>query len=173
MGVERCPTADAVGITGIPARTLQEKAAAGLIPGARKEGGSWSFDVDALHALMAKFEQDVIDRAEAKAMSGDMPSKSWMQRMPIPLGRPDQVYFIRAATGHIKIGIAFQPRLRMLELQVGHPLPLMLLAVMPGGKEHEAYLHRFFGRERVRGEWFEASERLLAFISTLGGSYGR
>src|SRR5690554_5816798 len=48
---ERVRTAEAVRLTGIPARTLQEKAAAGLIPGARKVFGRWTFDAAQLARL--------------------------------------------------------------------------------------------------------------------------
>lgn len=50
---ERCGTRQAVLICGLPQRTLQEKAAAGLIPGARKAFGRWTFDVSALRKLGA------------------------------------------------------------------------------------------------------------------------
>lgn len=42
--LERVRTAEAARITGLDARTLQEKAAAGLIPGARKVFGRWTYD---------------------------------------------------------------------------------------------------------------------------------
>jgi len=41
---ERVRTKRAAEITGLDVRTLQEKAAAGLIPGARKVFGRWTFD---------------------------------------------------------------------------------------------------------------------------------
>lgn len=41
---ERVRTRRAVEITGLDARTLQEKAAAGQIPGARKVFGRWTYD---------------------------------------------------------------------------------------------------------------------------------
>ena len=49
--VEYVRIADAVRITGLSHRTLQEKAAAGLIPGARKRFGRWTFEVAALRRL--------------------------------------------------------------------------------------------------------------------------
>lgn len=48
---ERVRTAEAVRITGLDARTLQEKAAAGLIPGARKVFGRWTYDPIILRKL--------------------------------------------------------------------------------------------------------------------------
>ena len=47
----RIRTAQAALLTGLDRRTLQEKAAAGLIPGARKMFGRWTFDVAALAKL--------------------------------------------------------------------------------------------------------------------------
>jgi hypothetical protein len=51
MEQERCRTAEACAITGLDARTLQEKAASGAIPGARKLFGRWTFDIAALRRL--------------------------------------------------------------------------------------------------------------------------
>ena len=48
---ERCTVAEAALITGLPKRTLQDKASAGLIPGARKVFGRWTFDIAALKRL--------------------------------------------------------------------------------------------------------------------------
>lgn len=48
---ERVRVGDAVLITGLSRRTLQEKAAAGVIPGARKTFGRWTFDVAELRKL--------------------------------------------------------------------------------------------------------------------------
>ena len=54
MTRERCKTAEAAAITGLDARTLQEKAAAGLIPGAAKIFGRWTYDIAALRRLGTK-----------------------------------------------------------------------------------------------------------------------
>jgi hypothetical protein len=51
VGAERTNSAGAHLITGLSIRTLQEKASAGLIPGARKTFGRWTFDVAALRRL--------------------------------------------------------------------------------------------------------------------------
>lgn len=47
----RVRTAEAAAITGLDARTLQEKAAQGLIPGARKVFGRWTYDPSILAKL--------------------------------------------------------------------------------------------------------------------------
>ena len=51
---ERCKIREAEQITGLDKRTLQEKAAAGLIPGAEKPFGRWTFDVAALRRLKGR-----------------------------------------------------------------------------------------------------------------------
>jgi hypothetical protein len=77
------------------------------------------------------------------------------------------VYFIRCSTGEIKIGTAANIRRRVAVLQTAHPATLELLAAIPGDTSREQSLHERFERERVRGEWFEPSERLLSFIDGL------
>lgn len=47
----RIRTAEAARITGVDPRTLQEKASQGLIPGARKVFGRWTYDVAILTRL--------------------------------------------------------------------------------------------------------------------------
>lgn len=77
------------------------------------------------------------------------------------------VYFLLAErTGLIKIGFSTQPGLRRkgLENEFG---PLTLLGLEVGGFKREHELHRLFAEERVRGEWFVASPRLVAYIVCL------
>ncbi len=50
---KRCRTAEAAAVTGLTARTLQEKAAVGEVPGARKVFGRWTYDVGELEKLGA------------------------------------------------------------------------------------------------------------------------
>lgn len=80
---------------------------------------------------------------------------------------PPFVYFIqRREHGVIKIGQARDVASRLRSLQTASPEPLHLLATSQRHDERE--LHSFFQRERLRGEWFRPSPRLLAFIETLG-----
>ena len=78
------------------------------------------------------------------------------------------VYFIGAEAGPIKIGVSCDPAKRLRTLQTGHPVPLMLLAVVPGGVGVERALHRKFADLRVRGEWFARSPELIAEIDSAG-----
>ena len=70
------------------------------------------------------------------------------------------VYFIRAGNrGAIKIGWAKNVESRMAELQTGNAFKLNVLTAIPcDSKEHaiatEQRFHRFFAKQRIRGEWF-------------------
>lgn len=75
------------------------------------------------------------------------------------------VYFVHATeSGRIKIGTADDPVRRLATLQTGSPEQLDLIGTLPGGRALEARLHRDFARERLRGEWFECSDRLVLFL---------
>lgn len=76
------------------------------------------------------------------------------------------VYFIREhPDGFIKIGVARDAAGRMKSLQTASARDLRLLGTIPGGRDVELRLHERFAGERVRGEWFKPSPRLLAYIS--------
>lgn len=49
-------------------------------------------------------------------------------------------------------------------IQTGSHEVIHLLGTMPGGKQIESELHHKFSRERIRGEWFNPSVELLAYI---------
>jgi Meiotically Up-regulated Gene 113 (MUG113) protein len=86
-------------------------------------------------------------------------------RIPRKQRATSHVYFIQpTAGGLIKIGAAGDPQARLLQLQTGCPVELALLATMPGTKKTETELHAQFADVRVRGEWFEPTESLLAYI---------
>lgn len=76
----------------------------------------------------------------------------------------DGVYFIRAHTGHIKIGHSSKVLQRYADLQVSWPVPLELLAVVVGTHRLEKQLHEKFAEHRVQGEWFNPAPELLAVI---------
>lgn len=73
------------------------------------------------------------------------------------------VYFIRDGK-YIKIGVSADPWRRLAGFQTAHHSKLELLAVMPGGGDLEAGLHRSFASHLKQGEWFEENPALLAFI---------
>lgn len=80
------------------------------------------------------------------------------------------IYFIRD-DGYIKIGLSADPWRRLASFQTSHHNELELLAVMPGGADLEAGLHRAFAQYAKRGEWFEESPALLTFIETIKATF--
>lgn len=80
------------------------------------------------------------------------------------------IYFIQQGdAGPIKIGRAWNPRLRRSELQVGSPLVCTLLVsvVVQDDIEAEAELHRRFDHLHIRGEWFTPAPDLLDYIRSV------
>lgn len=74
-------------------------------------------------------------------------------------------YFVRRGNdGPIKIGRAKSIAKRVSQLLVSSPDPLVLLAVVPQ-EDAESIMHDRFATDRLRGEWFAASNALLAFIA--------
>ena len=77
----------------------------------------------------------------------------------------DHVYFLQAQSlGLIKIGTSSNVSKRIAALQTASPDALTVLGCIPGDCEIERSLHARFAEERVRGEWFTPSERLVDFI---------
>lgn len=59
---------------------------------------------------------------------------------------------------YIKVGYASELSSRMVNMQVGSPRKLIILAVFAGDLKAEAALHRELQDHHVRGEWFEYEE---------------
>jgi hypothetical protein len=76
------------------------------------------------------------------------------------------VYVILAKeTGRIKIGhTEGEPVERLRNLQTGSSEALELLVVMEGTRATEAALHRQLRSSRLRGEWFNPTEEVLAAL---------
>lgn len=66
--------------------------------------------------------------------------------------------------GPIKLGLATDPQRRLSHLQTSHHEPLVILATWPGDGASEAAAHERWRHLRIRGEWFDPSEDLLAWI---------
>lgn len=77
------------------------------------------------------------------------------------------VYFIRAESGPIKIGIAIDPMARLAQIQQHNHEELELLAVEPGDRDRERYLHDRFAKIKIRGEWFYPEKPLWDHIYSL------
>lgn len=55
----------------------------------------------------------------------------------------------------VKIGTSRNPAQRLSDLQIGSPVPLLLLWRTPGTRELERMLHDYFVHYRTHGEWFD------------------
>lgn len=81
------------------------------------------------------------------------------------------VYFVEGA-GLIKIGFAVSPEARFYSMLTCCPIPLTLLAAIPGGPTLEHRLHAQFAADRAHGEWFRRSAALDAVIAAAPLQYG-
>ncbi len=87
----------------------------------------------------------------------------------------NMIYFIadgslESGTTGIKIGKTTDIDKRIGMLQVGNKAKLKVVAMLPQCTDYEIgekYIHRFFKRDRIRGEWFRSSPSLKVFINTV------
>ena len=80
------------------------------------------------------------------------------------------VYFaqtVEPTDGRVKIGCSYKPASRLVALASGSAYPIRIAAVAPGDFSTERALHEFFAADRLHGEWFRCSERLLQVIDLL------
>ena len=78
-----------------------------------------------------------------------------------------RVYFMHAPdVGLVKIGATSSLESRLRALQNGSPVPLVLIGLIDGDKSVERELHNHWAHLRAHGEWFQASEELVAYIRT-------
>lgn len=76
------------------------------------------------------------------------------------------VYFITCrALGFVKIGIAYNPFVRLATLQTAFPLDLKVEALFQGASKREKEFHKQFADHRVRGEWFRICPEIEALIA--------
>lgn len=76
------------------------------------------------------------------------------------------VYIIEAiGLAAVKIGVAFDIRRRLGQLQVGCPADLRILLRQKGGKARELELHREFEDLNIRGDWFRLKGALADYVS--------
>jgi hypothetical protein len=78
-----------------------------------------------------------------------------------------QVYFIQAASGPIKIGVADNPVKRLHSMQSCNHEPLTMLCARPGGRVTEYEYHDRFSAHRIRGEWFNPAPEILEEIERI------
>lgn len=78
------------------------------------------------------------------------------------------VYFIAPADRTIvKIGFSHCPKRRLEELGAWSPVPLTILAYVPGSSQDELALHSRYAALHSHREWFRASEEMLADIAMI------
>lgn len=92
---------------------------------------------------------------EALARPNSAPTKSF-------------VYFIADRDRRlIKIGFSKDSRKRLRELRREHGTDLALVGVLAGGAALEKELHAEFAADRVYGEWFRGTERMVALVEAM------
>ena len=69
--------------------------------------------------------------------------------------------------GPIKIGCSSLPERRLKALMTWSPLPLEIVAAIPGGYQLERNIHECFADLHLHREWFKAGERLLVSVERL------
>jgi len=78
------------------------------------------------------------------------------------------VYFVRAGKrGNIKIGFSSSSRhlkKRISSLQIGSPLPIILIGAVRGSMMDEQSAHRALEHHRVSGEWFARSRAVTSYV---------
>lgn len=109
---------------------------------------------------------EALDRARAEDCRFEETRKI-LSKIRIGFGPKQQVYFVQSESGHIKIGVAVNPKDRLCALQNASPFRLKLLGCIPGGVTMERSLHSEFKAHRTSGEWFSPAPELLAKIEQL------
>lgn len=133
---------------------------------------------------VAKYMAELTRIGAVVVIRGGMPRKSsYLVRRQPPAGYDgplkitdwtasfgEVVYYVRRASGDIKIGTTAGPALhRVAQLRRVHG-DVDILATEPGGVDVEEHRHRQFAAERLDGEWFRPGAHLLAHIATLAGT---
>jgi predicted GIY-YIG superfamily endonuclease len=85
-----------------------------------------------------------------------------------PRATDGYIYFVRsAASGLVKIGFTASPETRMRGLEHSSGGEIEVLHQMRGTVAEERALHKQFASARRKGEWFEATDELIAHIEAL------
>lgn len=77
------------------------------------------------------------------------------------------VYFAQREDGAIKIGTTSDLDARLVRLNSEHG-PVQLLGTVQGSHWLERQVHRQFASARIEGEWFKATDQLLAAADGVG-----
>ncbi len=185
-------TAAAAAMCNVPPHTIRNWAARGHIQPLRAEGTRTIYDAESV-ALTARRLGHLPDMRHDESPTcwaprcgsttwSDIPvplcekhaTAVWLHvqdairdRFPEPSGPPlpgqSVVYFI-CSGDLIKIGTTTCLPERLQAIQTSSPDAPEILLVVPGGLTEEKQVHALFREDRVRGEWFRPSQRLIQFI---------
>ena len=75
--------------------------------------------------------------------------------------------------GWLKFGVSDNPVARLATLQVAAPVDLEILASADWPDEFEGFVHEYLRQTRLRGEWFNESERASQVISIMQSKAGK
>lgn len=84
--------------------------------------------------------------------------------------RKSKVYFVRKNDGIIKIGFTKNIPERMKSLEASSGSKIELLTTIDGGIKEESMIHDIFKEDRLIGEWFRPSEKLISYIASLAAA---
>ena len=87
--------------------------------------------------------------------------------MTLQTGLESWLYILSQIENAVKIGYSmhFEARARIAQLQTANPRTLVVIGVIPNGtREDEKRLHHELRRYRVRGEWFDYTERRVQAV---------
>lgn len=94
--------------------------------------------------------------------------RMWKKNRPgrqMRLQQMGHVYFIAAeGTDRIKIGYATHPESRLKSISSMSPVPLRMVATMPGRISDEKSIHKRFANNRTHGEWFHFAPDIYDYI---------
>ena len=76
------------------------------------------------------------------------------------------IYFLKA-NDRIKIGYANDPSTRIPSIQTSAPFELEVILIIDGTYHKERELHEKFREFRKSGEWFDFSEPIKEFVSSM------
>jgi hypothetical protein len=82
-----------------------------------------------------------------------------------------RIYFV-GCQDMVKIGYTIDIEKRFVAMLTSSPLPLSLLASMPGGPQAEAELHERFRALWRHGEWYQRTPDIDAVIAAAETQYG-
>jgi hypothetical protein len=71
------------------------------------------------------------------------------------------IYFLRAASGPVKIGHAANLTIRLRDLRASNHETLDLIRTLPGAVLEERWLHRRYVANRIHHEWFRFDPSML------------